>query len=98
MARFIGRLQGSRGEVSRLGGTASGIWAVVQGWEVGVRVVGQDTDGQDAFYVYANGGSNARTSSKAIAVISLDESGALRVETPAEYDERRAKVKEAKAS
>ena len=92
MARFIGRLQGSRGAVSRLGGTASGISARVQGWNVGVRVYGQSREGKDVFWVYATGGSNGRPPESAVAVISQDETGAVVTETPEQYDNRMAKA------
>jgi hypothetical protein len=95
MARFIGRVQGSRGEVSRLGGTESGIQASAQGWKVGVRVCGGDQDGRDIFNIYATGGSNARSPEILVAVISLDESGAVVVETPQQSEARRSAVRRA---
>lgn len=97
MARFIGRLRGGRGEVSRLGTPASGIRATVSGWNVGVQVSGGDVDGEDVFYVYANGGSNRQASEILVAVISLDASGAVVSETPAENEARKVREAAAKA-
>jgi len=97
MARFIGRLKGGRGEVTRLGGTESGIEAAVSGWDVGVRVVGDcRAGGDDVFLVYATGGSNARTSSKVVATISRDGPN-IRVETPEQCDARLEREAAAKA-
>jgi len=97
MARFIGRVRGGRGEVTRLGGTASGIEVVANGWDVGVRVVGDcRAGGDDVFLVYATGGSNARTSSKVVATISRDGPN-IRVETPEQCDARLEREAVAKA-
>lgn len=60
MAEFIGYLEGSRGEASRLGSSSSGIRAQAQTWNEGVTVLGSVT--RDAHHVdfelVANGGSN----------------------------------------
>jgi hypothetical protein len=60
MAQFRATIQGHRGEASRLGGKKSGISARVNGWNVGVLVIGSvDEDGKDLFEVYKTGGSNS---------------------------------------
>lgn len=58
MARFLGRVQGSRGEVTRLG---SHIRAEANGWRSGVAVMGgEDAMRQDfdAFRIVLTGGSD----------------------------------------
>ena len=80
MARFIGRLKGGRGEVSRLGTPASGMTASAQGWDVGAKVEVIDRDGRDVVFVYATGGSNGRCSSQLVATIRCDDKGELVVE------------------
>ncbi len=98
MARFMGTVKGGRGEASRLGGTSSGIMATAQGWNVGVRVCGgaDDENGEDVFMVYATGGSNARTSSKAVAAIYLDDKGQLVVESQDAYYAKKAEQAKAR--
>lgn len=72
MARFRATIQGQRGEASRLGGAKSGIHADVNGWSVGVRVDGNEgPDGNDAFDVWATGGSNGRHSSRLLGRVRL---------------------------
>jgi hypothetical protein len=71
MARFIGEVEGQRGEASRLGSAASGISAHVRGWNVGVRVEGRDSDGADSFDIFATGGSNARHAPKLIGTVEV---------------------------
>ena len=68
MAHFIGYLQGSRGEASRLGTKKSGISATANGWNIGVTCevshsMGDDTD---YFLVYRTGGSNGHGQSELI--------------------------------
>lgn len=87
MARFIGRLRGGRGEVSRLGTPASGISATVNGWDVGVSVCGCVQLGADHFYVYTTGGSHGGQD-RCVAVISLNRAGAVVSETYAEHEAR----------
>lgn len=76
MARFMGTIQGARGEASRLGGESSGITARAQGWNVGVEVRGHATDGnRDIFDVYMNGGSNGSASSRLLGRVTLGADG-----------------------
>ncbi len=59
MARFIGRLQGSRGQVTRLGGADGGMTAEARGWDIGVQVHAfASRQGTDVIHVMVNGGSN----------------------------------------
>ena len=60
MARFRGVVQGNRGEASRLGAKSSGITAQINGWDIGISIVGRyDEKGDcDVFAVYLTGGSN----------------------------------------
>jgi hypothetical protein len=95
MARFIGRLKGGRGEVSRLGTPASGIEATVNGWDVGVRVTGGcgESSDSDVFFVYSTGGSNHQCSEVLVAVIQLDRAaGTVVAEGAAEYNARIARL------
>lgn len=60
MARFRATIKGQRGQASRLGSPKSGITANVNGWDVGIRVVGSvDNLGIDVYDVYLTGGSHA---------------------------------------
>lgn len=58
MAQFRAVIRGQRGEASRLGNKKSGLTAVVNGWDSGVRVEAWHVDNADAFHVYATKGSN----------------------------------------
>lgn len=59
MARFIAGAQGGRGDATRLGTTASGVFAYARGWNSGVHVRGHVTvTGDDEFHVYMDGGSH----------------------------------------
>ena len=54
MAAFMGRVQGHRGEASRLGSHASGITSDVKSWETGVSVHGGlDAEGEERFEIVA---------------------------------------------
>lgn len=72
MARFIGYLEGSRGETSRLGTPTSGIRAQAQGWNVGVRVFGRADGDTDKFLVYATSGSTGGRPDQLLGVVRLD--------------------------
>lgn len=82
MARFIGYVQGNRGQESRLGTERSGIEVAANGWNVGVGVRGHVENGGDVFYVYATGGSSSRVPSRLIACVKLDENGDVCIERP----------------
>jgi hypothetical protein len=63
MARFIGSVQGQRGEASRLGSSNSGIDVSAKGWDVGISIHGWvGENGEDVFSVSLNSGSNGRKS------------------------------------
>lgn len=70
MAHFIGKVQGSRGGVHRLGHKTSGINVVANGWNKGIAIYGYyDKDTQtDKFKVYLTGGTNNTTPSKEIGI------------------------------
>jgi len=75
MARFIGYVQGQRGEASRLGSPSSGIEAEARGWNVGVKVSGHvNGDDADEFAVFVTGGSND-PSPRLIGRVMLDAEG-----------------------
>ena len=60
MAHFIGKLQGNRGEATRLGSKNSGIEVDADGWNFGVSAkifYDKDTD-QDVVRIFLTGGSN----------------------------------------
>ena len=72
MARFLGSVQGSRGEATRLG--HSSIEAHPRGWDVGVSVVGMpavDDAERDAFTVRLSGGSNGAR--RPVDLLELEE-------------------------
>lgn len=59
MSRFYGEIQGSRGKASRQGTPASGIWAHVRGWDVGILVeCSAGVDDLDLIWVSLTRGSN----------------------------------------
>lgn len=73
MSRFYASIQGSRGEATRQG--HGHIQGHVRGWNLGVRVTGHDKDGQDAFEVYATGGSNASHASEHLGTVVVGSDG-----------------------
>ena len=60
MAQFLGKIEGNRQAVTRLGTKDSGMLAIATGWDLGVEVVGRHVDGEDEFTILVNGGSNGR--------------------------------------
>ena len=58
MAQFKGTLSGNRGQVSRLGSKKSGMIAIVNSWNQGVKIIADHIDGEDVFTVFLTGGSN----------------------------------------
>jgi hypothetical protein len=75
MSRFYAEIQGNRGRASRQGTPASGMWAHVRGWDVGVQVqcnVGHD--GQDSVWIYLTRGSNGGIgSNKLIGLVHVGD-------------------------
>lgn len=71
MARFIGSVQGNRGEATRLGTPNGGIRTVARGWNVGVNVQGNKEADGDVFTIYADGGSNGHTAGMYIGTVKL---------------------------
>lgn len=59
MAHFLAEARGgSASPATRTGTKQSGIRAVANGWDVGVRVVGTVENGREVFRVYRTTGSN----------------------------------------
>lgn len=75
MARFIGRIEGSGKETTRLGSPASGIRVEALGWDVGVKVYGDVTALGDVFKVYSCAGSNGRGSMTELGSVWLTDRG-----------------------
>lgn len=76
MARFMAEIQGSKGPCSRLGSKSSGIKAVINGWDRGIRVEAYATDegtGPDMFSIYFTGGSNGRSKDILIGVYPVHD-------------------------
>lgn len=70
MAHFRASIKGQRGEASRLGSKKTGIQATINGWNNGIRVVGEhdENTGEDRFTVYFTGGSNGGKPSSRVFV------------------------------
>lgn len=66
MAHFIGKLQGARGEASRLGTKSTGMVAKARGWEIGgeVRAEYDATNQLDRVSLSIDGGSNGGMGSR----------------------------------
>jgi hypothetical protein len=58
MAHFYGSMQGARGETTRTGTAASGLWGHLRGWHVGAKVSLHCQDGEDEVSVGATAGSS----------------------------------------
>jgi hypothetical protein len=71
VTHFIGAVQGSRAEATRLGTPNSGINTVARGWNLGVNVQGRKEDDGDVFTIYADSGSNGRTAGMYIGTVQL---------------------------
>lgn len=71
MARLRGTLRGTRGQVSRLGTSKSGLVVMANGWNVGVRVEVCNSE-VDCFHVFATGGSNRSGGDIEVGSIFLD--------------------------
>jgi hypothetical protein len=69
MSTFYASVQGRGSEVTRCGSEHSGIHGHIRGWNLGVKVVGVVENGQEIFYVYQTGGSNAVRKERLIATI-----------------------------
>ena len=80
MARFTGKVRGSRGEVLRLGTNNSGLTTTCQGLNLGVVVEAQvqevyaraQKDAMDVFTIDVNGGSGGRGGTLRLADIAAD--------------------------
>lgn len=57
MSQFYGRIQGNRGEATRLGSKKSGVDADARGWRIGGSVYMLHVDGKDHVRFCLNGGS-----------------------------------------
>lgn len=59
MARFIGKVQGGRGEAFRVGSAKSGMSGALNGWDVGLGLFASvDDEGRDFLTAHVTGGSN----------------------------------------
>lgn len=78
MAQFIGRIKGSKGEATRLGGKAAGMTATAKGWHCGADAVMEHGKTGDVAFASLNGG----TMGDALPVAQLaytESTGSLRV-------------------
>jgi len=88
MARFIGFLKGSHGEVSRLGEPASGMSAEARGWNIGGKVYANADDGkEDTVKMCLTGGSNGAAVPHA-AVLANGQSVSVHLENVSLEDHR----------
>lgn len=102
MSHFYASIEGkARTPATRCGSKSSGIRGHLRGWDIGVRVIGQhrDEDNADDLLVIMTRGSNGRGPETLIATITLDLSTGIPEVTlhrsPSdqviEYDERRSR-------
>lgn len=71
MATFLAKVQGSRGAAHRLGHSI--ISAEVNGWNLGVQVIGRrDEDGRVSFEVWKTGGTRGGGKLEKIADVADD--------------------------
>jgi hypothetical protein len=75
MARYRATIKGNGGEASRLGSTASGITARVNGWDIGVAVESGSDPTRDVFEIYATAGSNDTRGRILLGEVSRDSTG-----------------------
>lgn len=73
MSQYIGYLNGSKGEASRLGTKQSGIVSNVNGLDFGVRVSLYHRDGEDKADIFLTGGSHAEESPVFIGTFRADD-------------------------
>ena len=71
MAQYRATIQGMRGEASRLGSKASGMYVTVDGWHVGVRIQANHMQGEDVLHVTLTGGSNRHVCDKSLGIIKV---------------------------
>jgi hypothetical protein len=57
MAQFYAAIKGNRGQATRMGTKASGLWAHVRGWHIGCRVELSHIDGHDYVTIFLTHGS-----------------------------------------
>ena len=74
MAHFYGKLQGNKGETTRLGSKSSGIIAIINGWDIGVttKIEFSELLNTDIVYVYDTKGSNGGKHSLIISYAYID--------------------------
>lgn len=70
MAHFYGSMQGSRGQVTRMGTKNSGMTAHIRGWNIGAKVVLTHRNGVDVVEVYRTSGSTGGGNDVQIAEFS----------------------------
>lgn len=71
MAQFYGEIRGNRGPASRMGSKASGFFAHIRGWHVGVEIRCEYDEKRncDVIRIYRTGGSVGRTRGQLIATL-----------------------------
>ena len=75
MAHFYGKLQGNKGETTRLGSKSSGITATINSWDVGVttQIEFSKSLNTDVVYVYDTKGSNGIRHNLIISYAYIDD-------------------------
>jgi len=78
MARYYAEICGSRGEASRMGTEASGMWGHIRGWHVGAAVRMHSANGEDVCVIEATTGSaGSGCGNESIGRLSRGEDGNL---------------------
>jgi hypothetical protein len=75
MARFIGIIQGQRGDTSRLGSAKSGLMAKANGWNIGARIYlsVDPTTGKDTIDIILTGGTNGNIPPRHLGTFTEEE-------------------------
>lgn len=75
MARYIGTIQGNRGETSRQGTKISGLRTSCTAWDASVEVLLKSIDGRDVFDVKVYGGTFSVAPERTIARVTASQDG-----------------------
>ena len=74
MSRFYASISGqAQTQATRRGGKESGIEGHIRGWNIGIKVVGQDEKGNDVFDVYLTSGSTGSRPSRHIGTFRRED-------------------------
>jgi len=77
-SRFYASIQGSRGEATRQGTPASGMYGHIRGWDIGCRVgMATNTHDRDMVSIDLTGGSNGHRQSICLGSYHLTHSGLI---------------------